>query len=60
MFPIQIQADKSHADDSSAEVMLHVFDSRSFRNVCDTLSRYYLHVIAWDSNGNVVYQYDNR
>ena len=60
MFPIQIQADKSHADGTSAEVMLQVFDSASFRKLCDILSRNYLHVIAWDSNGNVVYQYDNR
>ena len=59
-YPVQIQADNVNADDSRADVMCHVFDRKSLRRVFAAMMEVYLHVIAWDCDGNIVEQYDNR
>lgn len=59
-FPVQIQADNQDANDSHCVCMCHVFDVRDEVCLLTALSKQYLHVIAWDANGEKVYEYDNR
>lgn len=60
LYPVQMQADKQDANDSCAVVMLHVFDIRGEVLVFEMLTKTYPHVIAWDANGEVLREYDNR
>jgi hypothetical protein len=59
-YPVQMQADKQNANDSCAVAMLHVFDIRGEVLVFEMLTKTYPHVIAWDANGDVLREYDNR
>lgn len=59
-YPVQIQADNQDAKDSTVPCMCHVFDVQGETMLYQALSKQYLHVVAWDANGNVVYEYDNR
>lgn len=59
-YPVQIQADNCDAADSQVDCMCHVFDVRGLITVRDALQKQYLHVIAWDIDGNQVSLYDNR
>lgn len=60
LYPVQMQGDRHDANDSMAECMLHVFDIKGEVMVFEMLSKKYLHVIAWDANGTVLREYDNR
>ena len=59
-YPIQIQADNQNAEDSRARAMCQVYDKDGFITVFDALTKSYLHVIAWDSEGKKVKEYNNR
>lgn len=59
-YPVQIQADNAQADDSTVTCMCHVFDRDGLITMFDALSKVYLHVIAWDCDGNKAKEYDNR
>lgn len=59
-FPVQIHADNIEANDSMCPVMCHVFDSVGLITIFAALQKQYAHVIAWDVDGEVVEQYDNR
>lgn len=59
-FPVQIQADNVEANEGQAPCMCHVFDDAGKVCVFQALQAKYLHVIAWDADGNVVDTYDNR
>lgn len=59
-YPVQIQADDSNAADSMVACMCHVFDVNGLITIRDALRKQYLHVIAWDVDGNQVSLYDNR
>ena len=59
-FPIQIQADNAEAEDSLVPATCHVFDMGGFTTVFNALCAQYLHVVAWDADGNKVSEYDNR
>jgi hypothetical protein len=59
-YPVQIQADNSDAADSMVACMCHVFDVNGLITVRDALQKQYLHVVAWDVDGNQVSLYDNR
>ena len=59
-YPVQIQADNENANDSQAPCMCHVFDIKGEITMLAALQKQYLHVIAWDVNGEVRHEYDNR
>ena len=59
-YPVQIQADNHNADDSTVASMCHVFDVQGLITVRTALEKQYLHVIAWDCDGNQLSLYDNR
>lgn len=59
-YPVQIQADNVDAADSQVHCMCHVFDVHGLITVRDALQKQYLHVVAWDVDGNQVSLYDNR
>lgn len=59
-YPVQFQGDNNDADDSHATCMCHVFDVNSEIAMQRIMSREYLHVIAWDADGKVLFTYDNR
>lgn len=59
-FPYQIQADNINAEESQATIMCHVFDDRSHESLCRTLCKSYAHVVSWDSEGILLFKYDNR
>lgn len=59
-FPVQIQADNMQADDAMCPTMCHVFDLKGLITISAALQKQYLHVIAWDAEGEMIQQYDNR
>ena len=59
-YPVQIQADNHDANDSQIDCMCHVFDRQGLVTVFEALCKQYLHVIAWDCDGNKAKEYDNR
>ncbi len=59
-WPVQIQGDDTNANDSMCSCMVHVFDKQSETNVFTALSKMYLHVIAYNTDGKVILTYDNR
>ena len=59
-YPVQIQADNHNANDASVDCMCHVFDRQGLVTVFEALCKQYMHVIAWDCDGNVAKEYDNR
>lgn len=59
-YPVQIQADNFDAADSMVACMCHVFDVNGLITMRDALQKQYLHVVAWDVDGNQVILYDNR
>lgn len=59
-YPVQIQADNQDAGDSQVSCMCHVFDNWGLITVFEALTKQYLHVIAWDCEGNKTKEYDNR
>jgi hypothetical protein len=61
-FPVQIQADKENARESTCAAMCHVFDMKSFIIVREALARKYEEgqVVAWDVDANEIFCYDNR
>jgi len=60
MYPIQIQADNENAADAVVACMCHVFDGYGKTTVFNALSKQYRHVVAWDKDGKLVDEYDNR
>lgn len=60
LYPMQIQASNTNAADAFNVVMLHVFDITSEIRVFDAMTKEFLHVISYDSEGDVVREYDNR
>lgn len=59
-YPVQIQGDNTDANDTFVCCMVHVFDLNSERNAIAALTKQYLHVVAWDVAGLLIYEYDNR
>lgn len=59
-YPVQIQADNAEANDSQVACMCHVFDRDGLITLREALQKQYLHVIAWDCDGNKAFEYDNR
>lgn len=59
-FPVQIQADNEQADSSLCPCLCHVFDTAGLVTVFNALTDKYQHVIAWDADGEIVQEYDNR
>jgi hypothetical protein len=60
IYPVQIQADNMDANDSQCVCMCHVFDIHGQVTMLAALQKQYLHVIAWNVNGEVIDTYDNR
>lgn len=58
-YPVQIQFDNVNAEEAEAS-MCQVFDAMSYYKLITQLPNIYLHVVAWDNNGAVVFKYDNR
>lgn len=59
-FPVQLQADNENANDSRVPCMCMVYDVRGLETIFGAVSKQYLNVIAWDCEGNIVKEYDNR
>lgn len=59
-YPVQIQADNTDAEDSQIDCMCRVIDQRGLVTVFEALCKQYLHVVAWDCDGNRAKEYDNR
>ena len=59
-YPVQIQASNEQAEDAACACMCHVFDRAGLITVFEALCKTYLHVVAWDCDGNKAKEYDNR
>lgn len=59
-YPVEFRASHIDANDVKAPCMCHVFDYGGYIALQHALTRVNLHVIAWDADGEIVFNYDNR